>query len=43
VTVDGAKVILTGKAGSWAQRRAAENAAWSAAGVNQVVDNIAVG
>jgi osmotically-inducible protein OsmY len=36
-------VILTGKADTWAQRRAAENAAWSAPGVVQVVDHIAVG
>lgn len=43
VAVDGAKVILTGKADTWAQRRAAENAAWSAPGVVQVIDHIAVG
>lgn len=43
VAVDGSKVILSGTANSWTQRRTAEYAAWSVAGVNQVVDNIAVG
>jgi osmotically-inducible protein OsmY len=40
VAVDGTKVTLTGKADTWSERRAAEQAAWSAAGVTQVVDNI---
>lgn len=42
VSVDGTKVTLTGKADNWAQRRAAEQAAWAAAGVTQVVDNVLI-
>jgi osmotically-inducible protein OsmY len=36
------KVILKGKVRSWAERRDAENAAWSAMGVTQVDDRLAV-
>lgn len=42
VLVDGTKVTLTGRADNWAQRRAAEQAAWAAPGVSQVVDEIRV-
>jgi len=37
------KVTLNGKVRSWAERRDAENAAWSAPGVTQVDDRLAVG
>ncbi len=40
-SLDG-KVILKGKVRSWAERRDAENAAWSAPGVTQVDDRLAV-
>ena len=36
------KVTLDGKVRTWAERQAAERAAWSTRGVAQVVDNIAV-
>lgn len=42
VKAEGHKVRLYGRVHSWAERRAAENAAWSAAGVNEVVNNIVV-
>jgi osmotically-inducible protein OsmY len=42
VLVDGTSVTLTGKADNWAQRRAAEQAAWAAPGVSQVIDNILI-
>jgi osmotically-inducible protein OsmY len=40
-TTDG-KVILKGKARSWAEREEAEKAAWRAPGVSQVEDQIRV-
>jgi osmotically-inducible protein OsmY len=42
VAVDGNKVVLGGHVGAWHERKVAENAAWSAPGVTQVVDHIAV-
>jgi osmotically-inducible protein OsmY len=36
------KVILNGKVSSWAERQEAERAAWSAAGVNEVEDDLVV-
>jgi osmotically-inducible protein OsmY len=44
VTVhDNDRVLLEGKVGSWNERYAVENAAWSAAGVKSVDDRITVG
>jgi len=40
-SIDG-KVVLKGVVRSWAERRDAENAAWSAPGVTQVDDRLAV-
>lgn len=42
VAVDGATVLLSGKVGTWAERHAAERAAWSAPGVCHVVNDIVV-
>jgi osmotically-inducible protein OsmY len=42
VDVDGGKVILDGRVRSWAERDAAERAAWSAPGVTEVVNRITV-
>ncbi|MGZ4820759.1 MAG: BON domain-containing protein [Terriglobales bacterium] len=42
VEVDGSKVILKGTVRSWAEREAAERAAWSAPGVNYVDNRITV-
>ena len=42
VKADGSRVILTGHVSDYAQRRVAEGVAWSAAGVEQVQDNVAV-
>jgi osmotically-inducible protein OsmY len=42
VDVTGGKVILQGKVNAWAERRAAERAAWSAPGVQTVEDRIIV-
>ena len=42
VTVLEGKVILDGKVSSWAERREAERAAWSALGVNEVVDYLTI-
>ena len=43
VTVDGQKVILTGRVKSFYEREIAQLAAWRAKGVTKVVDNIEVG
>ena len=43
VTVDGAKVILGGRVQSWGERMQAQETAWSAPGVLNVQNNIAVG
>jgi osmotically-inducible protein OsmY len=42
VSAEGHKVKLSGKVHSWAERRAAERAAWAAPGVDMVVDEITV-
>jgi osmotically-inducible protein OsmY len=42
VIVDGGHVTLSGKARSFAERQAAEDAAWRARGVTDVTDNIAI-
>jgi len=42
VLVDGAQVTLRGTVKSWAERRAAQGAAWSAPGVAKVVNNLLV-
>jgi hyperosmotically inducible protein len=43
VTVEnGNKVILDGKVDNWDERRAAENAAWSAPGVAFVEDHLTI-
>lgn len=43
VKVDDRKVMLDGKVRTWAERDAAERAAWAAPGVTSVVDRIAIG
>lgn len=43
VTVAGSTVTLRGRVGSWAERRAAQGAAWSAPGISLVVNELAVG
>ncbi len=42
VSVEGTTVVLSGQARSWAERRVAEQAAWSVAGVTAVRDTISV-
>ena len=42
VSVEGSKVILHGKVHSWADRRAVQNAAWSAHGVSNVENDLTV-
>jgi osmotically-inducible protein OsmY len=42
VETDGGKVVLHGKVHAWFERRLAEDAAWSAPGVTDVVDHIQV-
>ncbi len=43
VETDGGKVTLRGTVRSWAERRAAENAAWAAPGITWIDNRIAVG
>ena len=43
VTADGGKVTLSGKVRSWPERADAQRAAWSAVGVTEVDDRLAVG
>ncbi len=43
VTADGGKVTLTGTVRSWPERADAQRAAWSATGVTEVDDRLAVG
>jgi osmotically-inducible protein OsmY len=43
VTVDGAKVTLTGHVDTWGQDSLAVDTAWSAPGVTEVVDRLTVG
>lgn len=42
IEVTGSKVILTGKVRSWAEKNDAENAVWSAQGVNKVENNLEI-
>lgn len=42
VQVEGHKVVLSGSVQSWAEKRQAENAAWSAPGVTNVENNIRI-
>ena len=42
ILVDGSRVTLRGKVDSWADRRAVQSAAWSAAGVSTVVNDLTV-
>jgi osmotically-inducible protein OsmY len=42
VSVDGGKVVLRGNVHSWAERTRAENSAWSAPGVIEVVNHLTV-
>jgi hyperosmotically inducible protein len=42
VSVTGNKVVLEGKVDNWDERRAVENAAWSAAGVASVDDRMTI-
>ncbi len=43
VVRDSGMVVLEGKVGGWAERTAAENAVWSAAGVRSVEDKLSIG
>ncbi|WP_416362411.1 BON domain-containing protein [Phenylobacterium sp. 58.2.17] len=43
VSVVEGRVTLDGKVHSWSEREAIERAAWSAAGVQMVVDHLRVG
>lgn len=42
ISLDGDKVTLGGHVRAWHERQAAERAAWSAPGVTQVIDRIAI-
>jgi osmotically-inducible protein OsmY len=42
VSVQGSKVTLTGTVRTWAERDAARQAAWSAPGITEVVNEITV-
>lgn len=39
---NGSKVVLEGKVDNWDERRAVENAAWSAPGVAAVEDRLTI-
>ena len=43
VKAEGGKVILEGKVRSWFERELAEQAAWSAPGVREIIDHIKIG
>lgn len=42
IQIDGHQVILTGSVESWAEKKQAKYAAWSAPGVTEVIDNLEV-
>jgi osmotically-inducible protein OsmY len=42
ITVNGTQVMLQGKVHSWAERQAAQGAAWSAPGVSSVVNGLKI-
>ena len=42
-SVEGSKVVLSGRVKAWNERKIAEEAVWAVPGVNTVVDNIAIG
>ncbi len=42
VSVNGSTVTLNGEVGTWAERTAANGAAWSAPGITQVVNHLMV-
>lgn len=42
VTVDGSRVLLSGRVHSWAEREAAQGVVWSAPGVTTIVNDLMV-